>query len=594
MPLTELTGPLGRKRAAHLLRRTCFGGSIPEIEAFALLTPAEAIQQLFDTELPDPTLPIDPLTGVEWITTGNSESEEFELRNYFRAWHLGQMVGVGVESTKKLPFIFRERIVFFLHTHFTTKQSVVGNSRSLYYQQALFRLFAFDSEDITLPPEDPEDPDSMETIVPRNFKQLTKKISVDNAMLVFLDGRFNVKGSPNENYARELLELYAVGRGLEGNVPEAEFVGDYFYYSEEDVQAGAEVLSGFTTETTFATIDEETGLPRGVARGGTTASSHAEGPKTFSSRLGSAVVTPDPMLEAFGNPTEESALDEISQFVDLIYGQSETALHICREIYRFFVYHQIDQALQDDIIQDMADTFAANDFKLQSVLETLLTSTHFYEAEAGSDDNNFGSIIKSPLDMVLGYSRNFQVEFPDYETDLDNYYNFTIGTLQEISRQGMDYYEPFEVAGYAAYHQFPIFNRSWITTNYLTNRYNFIRGSISSDAEMEMGQVDILAFVKANFSDAIASNARDLIIAISEFFLPTSENLTFDTPDVGELTVERLNYFLSAFLSAPQIDPDPEAAWTFRWQNGVDDEVVANQLTSLFNSMLQSPEYQLM
>ncbi len=594
MPLTELTGPLGKKRAAHLLRRTCFGGSISEIDTFSLLTPAEAVQRLFDPELPDPVLPLERATGQEWITTGTTQSEEFELRRQFLAWHIGQLLGNGVEEAKKLSYIFRERIVFFMHTHFTTKQSVVGSSRSLYFQQALFRLFAFDSEDIVLPPDDPEDPESMETIVPRNFKQLTKKISVDNAMLVFLDGRFNVKGSPNENYARELLELYAVGRGLEGNVPEPEFVGDYFYYSEDDVQAGARVLSGFTTDNTFSTIDEETGLPRGAVRGGTIASSHEEGDKTFSNRLDSATVTPDPALLAGGNPTEESTLDEISQFVDIIYNQAETTRHICREIYRFFVYHQIDQALQDDIIQDMANTFIANDFKLQSVLEALLTSTHFYEAEAGSDDNNFGSIIKSPLDLVLGHIRTFEVVLPDYETNLDDYYNFTTDLLREIGRQGMDYYEPFEVAGYAAYHQFPIYNRSWITTNYLTNRYNFIRGSISNGMEMEMGQVDILAFVQANFDDATASNARNLIIAISEYLLPTAENLSFDTPDVGELTVERLNYFLSAFLTSPQIDADPEAAWTFRWQNGVDNEVIANQLTSLFNAMLQSPEYQLM
>lgn len=594
MPLVELTSLLGRRRAAHLLRRTCFGGSIAEIDAFASLTPAQAVAQLFNANIPDPPLPIDPLTSQEWITTGNSQSEGFDLRRYFLAWNLGQMLGNEVVSSQKLPFIFRERLVFFLHTHFTTKISVVGDSRSAYYQQALFRLFAFDGEDIVIPPLDPEDPESMETIVPRNFKQLTKKICVDNAMLVFLDGRLNVKGSPNENYARELLELYAIGRGLEGNVPEAAFVGDYFYYTELDVQEGARVLSGFTTDPSFSTIDEETGLPRGAARGGSIASSHAEGNKTFSSRLAEATVIPDPDLELGGNPTEESALDEISQFVDVIYDQAETSRHICREIYRFFVYHQIDQPLQDDIIQEMADVFAANEFKLQAVLEILLTSEHFYDAGPGNDDNNFGSLIKSPLDLVVGFMRNFQLELPNYETDLENYYNFTLDLLREIDRQGMTYYEPFEVAGYAAYHQFPIFNRSWITTNYLTNRYNFIRRSVTNQEMMELGQVDILQFVRDQFSTTTSRIARDLIIAISEYLLPAGEGLTFNTPDVGELTVERLNYFLSAFLFAPQIDTDPEASWTFRWDNGSDEEVLRNQLSSLFNSMLQSPEYQLM
>ncbi|MEP1035406.1 DUF1800 family protein [Ekhidna sp.] len=589
MPLNALTSTLGKKRAAHLLRRTCFGGSISEIDTFALLTPAQAVAQLFTTGLPDPVLPVDPLTGTEWITTGNAQSEGFELERYFLAWHVGQMLANDVEDSLKLPYIFRERLVFFFHTHFTTKRSVINSSRALFYQQALFRLFAIDGEDITIPADDPMDPD---VVVPKNLKQLTKKLSVDNAMLVFLDGRFNVKGSPNENYARELMELYSIGRGLEGNVPEPEFDGDYFNYTEEDVQAGARVLSGFNVDASFSNIDEETGLPRGVVKGGTVASSHEEGTKTFSSRMNNGVVAPDANLLLGGNPTEESVLDEISQYIDLIYDQAETARSICRELYRFFVYHQVDLALQDDIIQEMADIFTANEFKIQPVLEALFTSEHFYEAEAGSDDNNFGSLIKSPLDLVLGFMRNFELSLPNYQTELNEYYGLTIGLLGAIDVQGMDYYEPFEVAGYPAYHQFPIFNRSWITTNYLTNRYNFIRGSIVSQ-DPEMGQVDILQFIQDNFS-GVAADARDLIIAISEYLLPSSENLTFDTPDVGELTVERLNYFITAFLYSPQFDADPEAAWTNRWTNGIDMDTVRNQLTNLFNAMLQSPEYQLM
>ncbi len=592
MPLNVLSGTLGRKRAAHLLRRTCLGGTISEIDTFAALTPTEAVAQLFNTGLPDPVLPIDPLTGTEWITNGNAQSEGFELESYFLAWHLGQMLGNGIEDTLKIPYIFRERLVFFFHTHFTTKRSVVGNSRSLYYQQALFRMFAFDQEDITIPPEDPDAPDAMDMIVPRNFKQLTKKISVDNAMLRFLDGRLNVKGSPNENYSRELLELYAVGRGLEGNVPEPEFDGDYFFYTEEDVQAGAEVLSGFNIDDTFSNIDEETGLPRGVVRGGNIASSHAEGVKTFSSRLANGTVTPDNELQLGGNPTEESVLDEISQLVDLVYDQQETARHICREIYRFFVYHQIDQALQDDIIQAMADVFTTNDFKIQPVLEALLTSEHFYEGEAGADDNNFGSIIKSPIEVVLGFMRTFEITLPEYETQLDMYYDFFGDVLREISIQGMDYYEPFEVAGYAAYHQFPIFNRSWITTNYLTNRYNFIRQSLSDGMEMEMGQVDVFNFVEQNFNVSTIRIVDDFIIAVAEYMLPNSDSLSFSV-DGGELTTERLNYFKTAMF-AFAIDADPEAAWTTRWDGNLDANTRANQIMELLNAMLQSPEYQLM
>ncbi len=584
MPLTPLTSPLGVKRAAHLLRRACLGGSRTEIDAFAALTPAEAVQQLFNSELPSLELPLPDPTA-----------EEENLETDFLRWHIGQMLGHGIEDETKLAHIFRERIVLFFHTHFTTKRSTVNNWEALFYQQALFRLFAFDQEDIIIPPEDPEadpeDPASMETIVPRNLRNLSKKLSVDNAMLIFLDGRFNVKGSPNENYARELLELYTIGRGLEGNVPPPEFDGDYFVFTEEDVQAGAKVLSGYQNDNTFNTIDEETGLPKGRVRGNVNnASQHEEGEKIFSSRLGSGVVTPDPELLNGGNPTEASVLDEISQFVDLIYEQEETPRAICRELYRFFVYHDVSPELQASTIQDMADIFTANEFKIQPVLEALFTSTHFYEADAGEDDNNFGSLIKSPLDLVLGFTRNFSIQIPDYETDLAGFYGFTGNLLGAMDDQGMNYYEPFEVAGYAAYHQYPIFNRSWITTNYLANRYNFVQGSISEDANLQMGQVDIVQFVRDNFA-AEAPVARDLVIAVAQYFLPVADSLTFDS-DTGELTVERLNYFLTTFLD--NLDADPEAMWTDRWNNGNDPTTVARQLSNLFNAMLQSPEYQLM
>jgi hypothetical protein len=85
-----------------------------------------------------------------------------------------------------------------------------------------------------------------------------------------------------------------------------------------------------------------------------------------------------------------------------------------------------------------------------------------------------------------------------------------------------------------------------------------------------------------------------------KYFLPQNENLTFDTnadeAAGAELTAERLNYFLTAFLKSPPIDVDPEGTWTDRWlhpENYQEPEVVIGQLRSLFNAMLQSPEYQL-
>lgn len=594
MPLPPHGGPLDFRKAAHLLHRATFGPTKDQIDDFAILTAAQAVDRLFQQPLPDPSLPIDPETGTEWVLTGTTDanSGDADLQEFFKGWFIGQMLASGVPAGQALPYSTREKIVFFLHTVLTTIQSKVDNSRSLYFQNQLFRKFAFDKNL----------PDDI-----YNFKELVKKISVDNAMLRLLDGNLNVNGSVNENYGRELLELYTIGRGLEGTLPSTPLPGDYINYKEQDVRAAAQVLSGWELDTTFQTIDEDIDLdllatmqlPRGKVRGSATnANGHDNSIKQFSDRFGSATIQPDPLLLAGTNATEESALDEISQLIELIYSRPDTTRNLCRRIYRFFVYHEITQTIDDTIIAEMANTFVTEGYKIQPVLEDLFKSQHFYDAAAGANDDAFGGIIKSPLDLMMGTFKIFDIQLPDPVANAEAYYEKTSELIRTLQDMGMHFYEPFDVAGYDAYHQYPIYHRSWISTNYLTRRYEFIR-TLLSEPQMMPGELraDPVTFVQTKISNATASNARDLIVALTRYFLPQSENLTYDIsadPALERgLTPERMNYFLTAFLMSPQIDADPEAAWTFRWNNPVDMDVVRGQLRSLFNAMLQSPEYQL-
>src|SRR5690606_6941155 len=115
-------------------------------------------------------------------------------------------------------------------------------------------------------------------------------------------------------------------------------------------------------------------------------------------------------------------------------------------------------------------------YKLQPVVENLLCSEHFYDSNNGGFvDDNFGGIIKSPIDLVVGTLRTFSFELPSMNTDATGFYERTGVMLGSIEELGMNFYEPFDVAGYEAYHQFPIYHRSWITPNTLARRYNFIR-----------------------------------------------------------------------------------------------------------------------
>ena len=580
MPLPEYSGTLGMKRAAHLLRRATFGATKQQIDAFAALTPAQAINALYRQTLPDPVLPIDPKTGQEWVLSGitDANSDGGELEEFFKRWFIGQMMSAGIAPALSLPYSAREKLVFFLHSHFTTITSKVSNSRSLYFQNQLFRLFALDALN----------PDPL-----ISFKNLTVKVSVDNAMLRLLDGSLNVKGSVNENYGRELLELYSLGRGLEGTLPPSPGQGDYILYTEDDVKAAARVLSGWDVDETYSVIDVDTNLPRGIVKGSVNnASSHDNDPKQFSARFNNAIIQADPLLAPGGNPTEASALDEIQQLIDLIYSKPETIKNICWKVYRFFVYapHTPQESLAIDgpIITEMANTFMSNNFMLQPVIENLLRSQHFYEATGVTvTDDNFGSIIRSPLDLVTHTLRFFEVPVPDMTADPTGFYDATGEMLGHVTGQAMSFYEPYDVAGYDAYHQFPIYHRFWITPNTLANRYNFVRSVITS-TEPGMFKVNVYEYVRDNIPNATAADARLLVIELARYLLPVTDNLTFDdaADDMSGLTAKRINYFKERFLQTFD-----EAYWTTRWNEGAGD--LRDQLEYLFNALMQSPEYQL-
>ncbi len=580
MPLTPHSGLLGRRGAAHLLRRATFGPTIAQIKTFAGLTAAQAIQQLYHVTIPDAPPPVAPGETGSWVITGQTSQDrmEFEYEEFFKRWFIGQMMSAGVPAGQSLAYSAREKLVFFIHTHLTAIAEKIGSSRAMYFQNQLFRMYALDNVTSAVVPADKH-----------NFKELTKKICVDNAMLRLLDGTINIRGG-NENFGRELLELYSIGRGLEiSDVTAGLGQGDYFYYTEEDVRAAAKVFSGFEFDNQFETEDPDTLLPRGKVRGSVTnASAHDNNPKQFSVRFGNAIIAPDPLLLNGTQATEESALDEISQLIDLIYDQDETANHICRKIYRFFMYHDITDTINTNIIQSMAATFRTNGFKIQPVIEQLLTSTHFYNNNSTAlADDAFGGIIKSPLDLITGTHRFFGITVPDMSTDADGFYESTGAILQATKLLGMDFYQPFDVAGYDAYHQFPIYHRSWITVNNLTNRYNYI--------DRLLPDLDLYQFIRDNILFAEASDARKLVIDLASFVLPLTDNLTFDTTQdetqLATLSSERLLYFLNKFLDI--IDPDPETAWTNRYTTQTGLATMEGQLLNLFDAMLQSPEYQL-
>ncbi|HAN79228.1 MAG TPA: DUF1800 domain-containing protein, partial [Bacteroidales bacterium] len=350
--LTPITGTLGITRAKHLLQRFTFSANRATIQQFAALT-AESAFDLLTATLPEPEPPIDPKTGATWLNPKPDpiiNSEDFKLFDYYEAWHLEIMRKSGVNIT--------ERMVWFLHTHFPVQRSIVSSTAEVYYQNKLFRKYALG-----------------------NFKELFIKMITDNAMLRYIDNNQNEVNSPNENFARELLELYSIGKG--------EQVGadDYTNYTELDVKIAARVLTGFKNDSEFANLDPDTQLPRAILKtdNNKRAYLHDAGIKTFSARFAEKSVTPNEIVN--GYVTETAVFDELQQMISLIFEQPETAKFLVRKLYRQFVFYKISAEVETDIIVPLAELFATEKFELLPVLRKLILSQHFFDEDTALPEN---------------------------------------------------------------------------------------------------------------------------------------------------------------------------------------------------------------
>jgi len=327
-----------------------------------------------------------------------------------------------------------------------------------------------------------------------NFRDLVKAMAVEGQMLIFLNGNANSKGSPNENFARELLELFTLGKGpLAGS-------GDYTNYTEDDIRAFSNALTGWRTLNNASTNPALQPVTEFVP------ARHDSSDQQLSHRFNDAV------LEG----TEGSAHEAI---IDLVFAQPQAADYICRKLYRWFVYYDITPEIEATVIQPLATLMRNSDFEVEPVLRALLSSEHFFEAKFR------GAIIKSPLEHATDLVKGLQLDLP---TDIETRYEFFRRLNWLIRDQDMLLWEPPSVAGWKAYYQAPLYNRSWInatTLKFRTNLASKLTGAGWTYAEQPI-KIDLLDFI-ARFDQPSDPNA--LLTEMAERLLPrpiTDEQLT--------------------------------------------------------------------
>lgn len=416
LSLNPYTGAWTKAEAAHLLRRTMFGATNQQILDAVTDGMATTVTNLLQIPVVGEPLAYDPnetiaAYGTSWVTSVYpSNLSAAQLCEGARMKSLGAFIMSRINNEQ---VTIAEKMCLFWQNHFAA--SAGNDARGTYNYHMILRNYALG-----------------------NFKQMIKDITIDPNMLLFLNGATNTVYSPNENFAREFLELYTIGKGPQIGP------GDYTYYTEEDVAAGAKIFTGFLVEG----LQSDT-LPSPVATFYPIL--HDTSTKQLSYHFGSVTVP-------------NGGATEYSDYIDIVFQQPQIATYICTKLYRYFVNYDLTPDVLTNVIPDMASTFLTNNFDVLPVMQQLLSSEHFYDVSLR------GSLIRGPLEDIFGmFNATSSGPAFDLTTDSDMYLN--LYWLAE--NMGQAYATPPSVAGWTAYYQAPAFSKLWVNSTHIKTRFDF-------------------------------------------------------------------------------------------------------------------------
>lgn len=516
--LARYGGEWTEKQVAHLLKRTLFGVKRAEVDHFLTLSMEEAVEALIQPSpghdppinnyAPPGSNPVDEQVpyGETWIRAPFSQEHEGSRVVSLKAWIIDNLL--HQETT------IHEKLTLFWHNLLVTQFWDVFVSKASYEYYQLLYDHAFG-----------------------NYRELIEKITLNPAMLLYLNGAFNNKEAPDENYARELQELFCIGKG-----PNAAF-------TESDVYAAARVLTGWS-------ISWEHFEAEGEFEARFHNWDHDTEDKQFSAFYRNHVIE--------GRSGEEGR-NEVFELLDMIFANEEVSLFICRRIYNFFVYHEIDEATETNVIVPLAQLFRDNNYDIMPVLITLFKSEHFF------DTANLGASIKNPADQVLGFIRVLANDIPE---DPNERYNYMQDLVWPLAQVGMEIGDPPSVSGWQAYYQAPSFDKLWINTETLIGRIRH--------QQYRMWISDLTIFVKSLHNP---EDPNEMIREIAFLMLGI------------ELSNDVSNGLKSILLTGQNSDE----YWTFAWQQYINapdnmdyQTTVKNRLSAMVRSMIELGEFQLM
>jgi len=336
LPASAWAAGMGYDDARHLLTRTGFAPTESEIQEYSTLTRAAAVDRLLAgvhtearTPLPQSALEFVPRERLRKLKNASEEERKAFLREQIekslelRAWWYREMLETDSPLTEKMTL--------FWHNHFVSSQQKVKSAVLMARQNQLLRRHALG-----------------------NFGELLHAVAKDPAMVIYLDNVSNKKSSPNENFAREVMELFTLGEG---------------HYSEQDIKEAARAFTGWS-------LDRKTGEYRFYRM------LHDSGEKTVLGRRGK-----------FNG-------DEV---LDILLAQPATAEFVTGKLWREFISPAADAAE----VKRLASVFRDSRYNTRALMHALLTSESFFAPQ------NRAVLIKSPVELVIGTLRLFEIHPAD-------------------------------------------------------------------------------------------------------------------------------------------------------------------------------------
>lgn len=317
------------KQIKHLFARAAFGLRFEDVKRFESMPVKRIVKNLFsDSDNDDAIAVVQGNADYGMLIKGDIDAKKMFLQQQRKQEIDLNLAWIDKMSTTDAQL--REKMTLFWHNHFACRSLKADYAQQL---NNIHRTNALGS-----------------------FRTMVMEVSKSPAMLQFLNNQQNQKGHPNENFARELMELFTIGRGN---------------YTEQDIKESARAFTGWG----FNKDGEFVMRPF----------FHDGGQKTFMGKT--------------GNLTGEDIINTLLE-------RKETAHFISNKLYKYLVNEVPDPAH----VNAMADVFYNANYEIKPLLEYVFTADWFY------DDKNTGNLIKSPIDLIVGLNRQFYINYHRPET----------------------------------------------------------------------------------------------------------------------------------------------------------------------------------